>query len=150
MKIFFKKYIKLDRIYFSPKFHYIFYLGDQLRILTVVIFQLMFVGEIVIYIKLYFTLWKHDEGMKDKITTDDLHQRKRKNIISLSGQVISFFVEFLTSLYILGIIFNQDLSDASLAPIVKITSTSIVSISQLWTSHELKRYIKSEFMDCNF
>ena len=122
------------------------YLGNLLRILTVIIFQLLFVGEIIIYIKLYFTLRKHDEGMKDLISTNDLRQRKRKNIISLSGQVISFFVEFFTSLYVLGIIFNQDFSDASLAPIVKIVSTSIVSISQLWTSHELRRYIKSEFM----
>ena len=107
----------------------------------------MFVGEMIIYIKLYFTLWKHDENMKDKISTDDLHQRKRKNIISLSGQVISFFVEFLTSIFILANIFNQDFADASFTPIVKIISTSIVSISQLWTSHELKRYVKSKFID---
>ena len=107
----------------------------------------MFVGEMIIYIRLYYTLWNHDEGMKNKITFDDLRQRKRKNIITLSGQVISFFVEFLVSLVIIANIFNQNLVDESLLPIVSITSTSVISIAQLWTSHELKRYIQSKFLD---
>ena len=111
----------------------------------------MFVGEIIIYIKLYYTLWNHDESIKDKISDDDLRQRKMKNIIGLSGQVITFFVEFFCSIIAIANIFNQKLiSDASFKPIFFITISSIISISQLWTSHELKRYIKSEFMDYNF
>ena len=111
----------------------------------------MVVGEMIIYIRLCYTLWNHDEGMKNKITFDDLRQRKRKNIISLSGQVITFFVEFLISMHL--IVINQnlfDLSDVSIFPILFITSTSIISVVQLWTSHELKRYIKSKFMDYSF
>ena len=107
----------------------------------------MFVAEMAIYIKLYYMLWKHDQGMKVLLSVDNLHQRKRKNIISLSGQVLSFCVEFFTSLFILANVFSSDLVDISLTPIVKITCTSIISISQLWTSHELKRYIKFELMD---
>ena len=112
--------------------------------------QLIVAGEMIIYIRLCYVLWNHDEGMKDKISSDDLRQRKRKNIISLSGQVISFFVEFFISILPFATIFSQNLVDTSLIPILFITSTSIISIGQLWTSHELKRYIKSKFMDNSF
>ena len=108
----------------------------------------MVASEMIIYIRLCYVLWNHDEGMKDKISSDDLRQRKRKNIISLSGQVITFFVEFLFPLYAMA--FGQNLIDVSIFPILFITSTSIISVVQLWTSHELKRYIKSKFMDYRF
>ena len=108
----------------------------------------MVAGEMIIYIRLCYVLWNHDEGMKDKISSDDLRQRKRKNIISLSGQVITFFVESLLSLY--AIAFSQNLIDVSIFPILFITTTSMISVVQLWTSHELKRYIKSKFMDYSF
>ena len=107
----------------------------------------MVVGEMIIYIRLCYTLWNHDEGMKNKISLDDLRQRKMKNIISLSGQVMSFFVESFISILFIANIFNQNLVDASLFPIIFNTSTSMISIFQLWTSHELKRYINSKFMD---
>ena len=110
----------------------------------------MFVVEMIIYIKLYYSLWKHDEGMKDKISSDDLNQRKRKNISSLSGQVISFFIEFITSLIILANILNKDLILPSAAPIGNITSKTIISISLLCTSHELRRYIWFKIKDHNF
>ena len=108
----------------------------------------MVVGEMIIYIRLCYTLWNHDEGMKNKITFDDLRQRKRKNVISLSGQVIAFFVESLFPLLVIAR--SQNLIDVSIFPILFITSTSIISVVQLWTSHELKRYIKSKFMDYRF
>ena len=109
----------------------------------------MVAGEMIIYIRLCYVLWNHDEGMKDKISFDDLRQRKRKNIISLSGQVITFFVELLFPLFAI-MTFSQNLIDVSFFPILFITSTSIISVVQLWTSHELKRYINSKFMDCSF
>ena len=124
------------------------YIGTHahLRFFMILIHQSIVVGEMIIYIRLYYTLRNHDEGMKNKISFDDLRQRKRKNIISLSGQVISFFVEFFISMLVIANIFNQNLVDVSFIPILFITSTSMISISQLWTSHELKRYINSKFM----
>ena len=92
-------------------------------------------------------MWKNDEGMKDKISADNLYQRKRKNIICLSGQAISFFVEFFITLIILLNIFSPDFVALSLMPIVIILTFSIISFSQLWTSHELKRYMKFKMMD---
>ena len=115
--------------------------------MTLILIQSIVVGEMLIYIRLYYTLWNHDEGMKNTISSDDLYQRKRKNIISLSGQAISFFVEFFVSIIVIASLFNQNLVDASLFPIIFIASASLISMFQLWTSHELKRYINSKFMD---
>ena len=65
-----------------------------MRFLSIIIMQVLFLGEIAIYMKICYTLWKHDKGMKGKISKNDMQQRKQKNVITLSGQVISFFVEF--------------------------------------------------------
>ena len=109
--------------------------------------QALFLGEFGIYVKICYTLWRHDKRMKGKISNNDMQQRKRKNVITLSGQVISFFVEFLTSLFTVAQIFNSDMADPSVMPLVIIASTTIISMSQLWTSHECKRYIKFKLID---
>ena len=124
-----------------------FLLGIQIRYLTVFIYQSIFICELVIYMKLCYSLWKHDQGMKDKISENDFRLRKRKNIITLTGQVISFFTEFLTSLLLILVIHNDLMFNASLVPIVRILSSTVISISQLWTSHELKRYLKNKWTD---
>ena len=69
--------------------------------------------------------------------------RNRKNVITLSGQVISFAVEFFTSLLILAGIFFHDLADPSHQPILLIFASTIISCVQLGTSHEMKRFVKS-------
>ena len=69
--------------------------------------------------------------------------RNRKNVITLSGQVISFAVEFFTSLLILAGIFIDDLADPSHQPILLIFASTIISCVQLGTSHEMKRFVKS-------
>ena len=69
--------------------------------------------------------------------------RNRKNVITLSGQVISFTVEFFTSLLILVGIFIDDLADPSHQPILLIFASTIISCVQLGTSHEMKRFVKS-------
>ena len=122
-------------------------LGHHLRFWVLLILQLMSVCEIIIYIRIYHTLWNHDEGMKNKISSNELCQRKRKNIIGLSGQVISFVVEFCTWMLTIAYTLIPISVDASLVPIIMAAFTSITSISQLWASHELKRYIKSKFIN---
>ena len=109
--------------------------------------QALFLAELVIYIKIWYILWKHDQGMKHLLSSKDLQQRKRKNVMTLSGQVISFFIEFIVSLFTLAQVFNNDMADPSVMPMVIITSTSVVSMSQLWTSHESMRYIKFKLID---
>ena len=122
-----------------------FLLGIQIRYLTVLIYQSIFICELVIYMKLCYSLWKHDQGMKDKISDDDFRLRKKKNIITLTGQVISFFTEFFASLLLILVMHNDLMVNASLVPIVRILSATVISISQFWTSHELKRYLKNKW-----
>ena len=118
-----------------------------MRFLVIPIIQALFLAEVVIYIKIWYILWKHNQGMKHLISNKDLQQRKRKNVITLSGQVISFSVEFIVSLFTLAQVFNNDMADPSVMPLVLITSASIISMAQLWTSHESMRYIKFKLID---
>ena len=64
-------------------------------------------------------------------------------MITLSGQVTSFIVEFLTSMIYLAQIFYHDLADPSHQPILLIFASTIISCVQLGSSHELKRFVKS-------
>ena len=121
-----------------------------MRFLVIPIIQALFLAEVVIYIKIWYILWKHNQGMKHLISNKDLQQRKRKNVITLSGQVISFSIEFIVSLFTLAQVFNNDMADPSVMPLVLITSASIISMAQLWTSHESKRYIKFKLIDWKF
>ena len=98
--------------------------------------------ETMIYIRLCYGLWKHDKRMRDKISNNDFQQRKRKNVITLSGQMISFIVEWIVTFYLIAQVSNNDLADPSVMPLALITSSTIISTSQLWSSHELIRYIK--------
>lgn len=125
------------------------FLGNLIRFMTVLIFLLMVFGEMIIYIKICYSLWKHDEKMKEMISTENLQLRKRKNIITLSGQAFSFFLEFLGILLLITKYTNNDVVDPSLTPIIKISFSCIISLTQLWTSHELKQYIKFRLMDYN-
>ena len=109
--------------------------------------QALFLAELVIYIKIWYILWKHDQGMQHLLSSKDLQQRKRKNVMTLSGQVISFFIEFIVSLFTLAHVLNNDMADATVMPVVIITSSSVISMSQLWTSHESKRYIRFKLID---
>ena len=118
-----------------------------MRFLVIVIMQALFLAELVIYIKIWYILWKHDQGMQHLLSSKDLQQRKRKNVMTLSGQVISFFIEFIVSLFTLAHVLNNDMADATVMPVVIITSSSVISMSQLWTSHESKRYIRFKLID---
>ena len=118
-----------------------------MRFLVIVIMQALFLVELVIYIIIWHVLQKHDQGMKHLLSTMDLQQRKQKNVLTLSGQVISFFIEFIVSLFTLAHVLNNDMADPTVMPVVIITSSSVISMSQLWTSHESKRYIRFKLID---
>ena len=104
--------------------------------------QALFLGEFAIYVKICYTLWRHDKRMKGKISNNDMQQRKRKNVITLSGQLSSFIVELIGQFFVLAQIFNNELADPSVMAINFIKYSTFVSLSQLWCSHELMRYIK--------
>ena len=117
-------------------------LGQLLRTSQVVIGMGLSVVEATIYIRICYGLWKHDIRMRDKISNNDFQQRKRKNIITLSGQLMSYFVELFGQFFLLAQIFNNELADPSVMALSFINVTTFISVSQLWTSHELMRYIR--------
>ena len=122
--------------------HIFMILGQLLRFSQVVIGMGLCVLESTIYIRICYGLWKHDIRMRDKISNNDFQQRKRKNVITLSGQLISYFVELFGQFFLIAQIFNNDLADPSVMAMSFIIITTIVSMSQLWSSHELMRYIR--------
>ena len=117
-------------------------LGLLLRTSQVMIGMGLSCVETIIYIRMCYGFWKHDIHMRDKISYNDFQQRKRKNVITLSGQMITFFVELFVSFFLIAQVFNNDLADPSVMPLACITSSTIVSMYQLWSSHELVRYIE--------
>ena len=117
-------------------------LGQLLRTSQVVIGMGLGIAEATIYVRICYGLWKHDIRMKDKISSNDFQQRKRKNVITLSGQLSSFIVELIGQFFVLAQIFNNELADPSVMALSFINVTTFISVSQLWTSHELMRYIR--------
>ena len=71
-------------------------------------------------------------------------ERNHKNVITLGGQAFSFFVELSVAIYCV-IHMNYTTADPSNMPILIIIGSTIVSVGQFVCSHELKRYLRSEW-----
>ena len=103
--------------------------------------------ELLIYLWMIYQLWKHDEqNYKEKIITDQMRrERNHKNIITLRGQVISFLIEFIYGIYVFIHNSQLDFSDASVKSISLIICSTIISLVQILTSHEMMRFVKRHF-----
>ena len=110
------------------------------------ILMAMLIGEFIIYIIIVYHLWNHDEKLQlDKIITINMRQeRNHKNVITLGGQAFSFFVELSVAIYCV-VHMNYTTADPSNMPILIIIGSTIVSVGQFVCSHELKRYLRSEW-----
>ena len=109
--------------------------------------QGLFVAELVIYAWILFNLWKHDKrNHSEGIITEHMKkERNQKNAITLYGQVSSFLVETAFNIYTLVHISNLNMFEASFLPITQIVASTIVSVIQLATSHEMRRFLKNQF-----
>ena len=103
--------------------------------------------ELLIYLWMIYDLWKHDErSFKEKLITDQMRkERNHKNVITLRGQVITFLFEILFSVYSATHSLNADLVDASAYSIALIIGSTIISLVQILTSHEMVRFVKRHF-----
>ena len=103
--------------------------------------------ELLIYLWIVYHLWKHDEeNFRDKIITDQMRRaRNHKNVITLRGQVITFLIEILYSIYLIFHNAQADFVDASFTSISLIISSTIISLVQILTSHEMMRFVKRHF-----
>ena len=120
-----------------------------IRLCPLVIAQLLILGEISIYVWLIYKLCKHDKmSLKDGIITElTKRERNQKNVITLFGQVTSFFVEFIVTVYIMVHITNNSSLDPSVMPISLIIASTLIAISQIVTSHEMKRFIENDLLN---
>ena len=103
--------------------------------------------EFGIYAKLIYMLWHHDKEylLNGTITKNMAQNRKRKNIISLRGQIACFLIETCCiATYFIGFVFKFE-DSSSLNPIMTILSQSLVSIAQFFASHEMQRFVKEKF-----
>ena len=100
--------------------------------------------EFLIYLWIIYHLWKHDEqSCKEKVISNHMRkERNHKNIITLKGQMITFLIEITYSIYLAMHNFNPDFADASVKSISLIIASTIVSIVQILTSHEMMRFVR--------
>ena len=122
-------------------------LGIMLRLGPGLVLMLCVVGELSIYCGIACHLWKHDKrSLNNKtITVTMRKERNQKNVITLGGQAFAFFVEIITSGYILFHMKHTNLTDPSTMSVMILVGNSLVSISQFLSSHELKRYLRTEW-----
>ena len=103
--------------------------------------------EFLIYLWIIYHLWKHDEhNYKEKVISNHVRmERNHKNIITLKGQMITFLIEIIYSIYVAMHNFNPDFADASVKSISLIIASTIVSVVQILSSHEMMRFVKRHF-----
>ena len=103
--------------------------------------------EFGIYAKLIYMLWHHDKEylLNGTITKNMAQNRKRKNIISLRGQIACFLIETCSlATYLVGFVFKFE-DSSSLNPVMAILGQSFVSFAQFFASHEMQRFVKEKF-----
>ena len=119
-----------------------------LRALNIFVGQTLLISELCIYGYIIRDLSKHDEKyyQNKTITRQMLQMRKEKNVITLRGQISSFLIESATAMFFITSIFISGMSDdTSYIPFLMVFHPTTVAISQLLTSHEMRRYVKSKF-----
>ena len=109
--------------------------------------QAFLIAEMTIYAWILYNLWKHDkENHSNGIITDTMKkERRQKNVITLCGQISTFIVETAFNFYTLIHLSNLSMIEASFLPISQIVVSTIISIIQLVTSHEMRRFLKYKF-----
>ena len=115
-----------------------------IKIASVLIFQALVVGELVIYIKIIYNLWKHNKTFHQEgvISLQDRKHRNHKNVITLKGQILSFLVEIIGSSLTIAFLALSSNDGPSHMPIIMTFIHTIISLSQFISSHDLKQHVK--------
>lgn len=101
--------------------------------------------ELICYISIYIELFINDEKIKSSISKNVVTFRRRRNVVSLSTQVIGVAVE-LISIVIGGFIVGFQLADPSVFLLAAIVSSSIVSAMHVLGSREMIQFYFHSFM----
>ena len=122
-------------------------LYETLRFAPVVIGQTLVLVELLIYFWIIYHLWKHDKkNCEENIITKHMRkERNQKNVITLRGQVCTFVIEIVYSIYISIHGRNDSLFDPSTMPISLIIGSTSISVVQLLSSHEMMKFVRTYF-----
>lgn len=114
---------------------------DSKRIfLTLTFVSMLFVlSELICYIIIYRTLVNSDSSIKSMVSKETFNKRSRRNVITLAGQSFSFVVEFGFGVTVLITLYYQ--LDPAISLTSVIVTSSLLSLINVMTSHELRRYI---------
>ena len=120
------------------------------RSVVLLIWMTICLGELLIYVQIYWSLNKNDQKMvKSKhITKEAFNQRRHKNIITLRGQITLFVFELGLGI-VAGLSLRGTLSAGFFAVAISVFST-LSGVAQLWCSHELRRYLYREWENFSF
>ena len=117
-------------------------MGNFLQTASLIGPQICLLCEMMIYAILYKSNRCHNDQMKGSLSKGSIRERYRKNTITLSGQMLSFFTKIV--LYILAFIllkfrkaFNMD--DLAFNHCVNIVFRSLIASSLIVASPELRR-----------
>ncbi len=76
---------------------------------------------------------------KSMVSKETFNKRSRRNVITLAGQSFSFVVEFGFGVTVLITLYYQ--LDPAISLTSVIVTSSLLSLINVMTSHELRRYI---------
>ena len=118
------------------------------RARVLLIIQGLVLSEFVIYLYMLNEQQKHNKKhLQEKIINKTtFNVRKKKNVITLNGQLCIFTTRMsLSILVVITKILNIQVLEATDVPIILILFPFIITIAQVLSSHEMRRYVKSKF-----
>ena len=99
--------------------------------------------ELCIYINLFYHISKNDQKTKKLglLPKETIFQRRKRNIITLSGQTFTFVIECGYGFIVLYLAIFEFLdNDLSLQPSITIAMSAAMSIAHFWACPELRRF----------
>ena len=117
--------------------------GRSTLIVVVLILQTFMCSEMVIYISIFWKLYKQNQKENRALSKEVIRLRNNKNAISLSGQVSTFVVEVTGTLIAQTLIMNNDgvgVLEPAAFTCCSIVIIAVISALQIVTSPELRRF----------
>ena len=117
-------------------------LGLWMIMAQVSFMQILILTELICYIRIYVELYRNDHRLGPKaLGKATMLRRKKRNAISLYGQVITFIMEIGVAILVL-LMFQLKIVffDESLYTFILIGATSTISVTHICSSGELRRH----------
>ncbi len=123
---------------------------DGLKIIGLAIFLgfCLVITELVCYIAIFSELYQNDQNMTDILADKILHQRRNRNVTTLSGQVACFATK--SFVVIVTLTMFKSYLDPSLFPIMIVFMSTLISFVAVITSRELRNSLLDTVKNIHF